>query len=78
MKSKNSGQAAHDDFKIKMSLKPLSPKGDLSKRDDDPYAKFFKRKIKHPGKAPHASAALPFRPEPMAIDPKYGPGDKVV
>ena len=39
-----------------------SPVGDLSKRDDPPFNKFFKRKIKSPGTSEFGSAYLPNRP----------------
>ena len=43
-------------------MKLESPKGDLSKRDDQHYNKFFKRQIKAKGDAPRASDYLPVRP----------------
>ncbi len=39
-----------------------SPQGDLSKRGDDGFNHFFKRKIKSPGKSEHAGYWLPVRP----------------
>jgi hypothetical protein len=39
-----------------------SPQGDLSKRDDPPFNKFFKRKIRPAGSTEFASDYLPVRP----------------
>ena len=52
----------------------LSPSGDLSKRQEESFVGFFKRKIKGIGKPMVVSPKLPFRPESMQGD---SPGIKV-
>lgn len=53
----------------------LSPKGDLGQhRAHEASAASGKLKT---GSIEKASSYLPYRPEPMVIDTKFGPGDKV-
>lgn len=54
-----------------------SPKGDLGAKSESQRQKFFKKAIKAAGGTDSGTGYLPYRKPQTAIDPKYGPGDKV-
>ena len=53
----------------------LSPKGDLSQHRTAEGASAIRKSAM--GKAERASSYLPYRAPETAIDPKFGPGDRV-
>ena len=54
-----------------------SPSGNLTKKAAEQFGKFFGKEFKGAGKVPNPAAALPYRKPKTAIDPQFGPGDKI-